>query len=255
MNHQKIYNQICLRAKNEFNSGIRIKKKITDPNFVYYEGHHITPHCIGGHGISTNWKHENIVPLTAREHFIVHWLLHLIYPENKSLMRAFHSMCKLRDNNQPRYTPSSRVIEYAKKLFIESISGDNSHMRKPEYSGENHPMKNPEISKKISEKLKGKYCGEKSATYGKVGWSAGKKRPELVDRMLGSKNLASKPVLQYDLEGNFIKEYTTGKEASDVLGIPRSGISYVCSGTPQKKGKGKSVIRKTCGGFIWKYKY
>jgi len=254
MNHQKIYNQICLRGKEEFKSGIRVKRKITNPNFIYYEGHHIIPRCIGGNGTSNNWKHDNIVPLTAREHVIAHWLLYLMYPNNKSLMRAFITMCSLKDINQHRYTPSSRIIEYSKKLFIELMSGDNSHMRKPEFSGENHPMKNPEISKKVSDKLKGKYCGEKSATYGKIGWSAGKKRPEMAYRMLGDKNPASKSVLQYDLDGNFVKEYKTAKEASDILGISKTGISLVCSGTPQKKSNSKSVVRKTCGGFIWKFK-
>ena len=143
MDYKRIYTQICERAKNEYITGFRMKYKPSFSGFTYYEGHHILPVCLGGTGRSDNWSHENIVPLTAREHFIAHWLLHLIYPTNKHLMRAFHTMCKLRDANQPRYTPSSRVIEYAKKIFIESISGDNNHIKKPEYSGENHPMKNP----------------------------------------------------------------------------------------------------------------
>lgn len=253
MNYQRIYNNLCEKAKYEFNLGLRVKTKLTYSGYTYYEGHHIIPVCIGGDGRSDNWKHTNIVPLTSREHFIAHWLLHLIYPENIKLMRAFHSMCKLKDYNQSRYTPSSRIIEYAKKLYIKSISGDNNHMKKPEYSGVNHPMKNPEIAKKTADKIRGRFTGINSPFYGKIGWSAGKKRPELVDRMLGDKNPASKSVIQYDLNGNFIQEYTTAKEASDKLGIARSGISVVCSGTPRIKN-GKSIIRKTCGGFIWKYK-
>jgi len=36
----------------------------------YYEQHHITPRSIGG-----NNSKENLVLLTAREHYVCHWLL------------------------------------------------------------------------------------------------------------------------------------------------------------------------------------
>jgi hypothetical protein len=54
----------------------------------------------------------------------------------------------------------------------------------------------------------------------------------------------SKPVLQFDKEGNFIAEYPSMREAQRVFGknIP---IDKVCNGLPK---------RKTAGGFIWKYK-
>jgi hypothetical protein len=54
----------------------------------------------------------------------------------------------------------------------------------------------------------------------------------------------SKPVLQYDLEGNFIKEWNSGKEAANILGIKSYGdISACCLGK-----------QKTAHGFIWIYK-
>jgi len=53
----------------------------------------------------------------------------------------------------------------------------------------------------------------------------------------------SKPINQYDLNGNFIKEWPSGKEASRVLKLQQSGINAVCN----NKGK-------THGGFIWKFK-
>jgi hypothetical protein len=53
-----------------------------------------------------------------------------------------------------------------------------------------------------------------------------------------------KPVLQYDLAGNFIKEWKSIKEASLHLKmLGRGHISDVASGK-----------RKTAGGFIWKFK-
>ena len=54
----------------------------------------------------------------------------------------------------------------------------------------------------------------------------------------------SKPILQYDLEVNFIREWKSAVEAAEVLGFKNSGtIRYCC--------RGKT---KTSHGFIWKYK-
>lgn len=109
MNYKKIYDQICERAKNQLENR-RFKKKSGE----YYEGHHIIPKCLGGAGWATQYNHENIVLLTAREHFLCHWLLHEMHPENYKLAKAFSMLCSVRDANQNRYVPSSRVIEYAK---------------------------------------------------------------------------------------------------------------------------------------------
>lgn len=52
-----------------------------------------------------------------------------------------------------------------------------------------------------------------------------------------------KPVLQYDINGNFIAEHPSVLEASKKCEIWRGGISTVLNGK-----------QKTAGGFIWKYK-
>ena len=57
----------------------------------------------------------------------------------------------------------------------------------------------------------------------------------------------SKPVLQYDLQGNFIKEYPSYREAQRQTSI--YAIDVVCRGDRQKQKK-----QKTAGGYIWKYK-
>ena len=56
--------------------------------FEYVEGHHIIPICMGG----PNNK-DNIVYLTAREHFVAHQLLSLIYPKIPGLIFAVELMC------------------------------------------------------------------------------------------------------------------------------------------------------------------
>lgn len=57
------------------------------------------------------------------------------------------------------------------------------------------------------------------------------------------KNKSNKAIIQYDLEGNFIKEWNNMKEPSDFYDINYDGISSCCLGK-----------QKTSGGFIWKYK-
>ena len=52
-----------------------------------------------------------------------------------------------------------------------------------------------------------------------------------------------KPVLQYDLNGNFIKEWLGASQIRDELGYNQSNITGVCNG-----------LRKTHKNYIWKYK-
>lgn len=52
-----------------------------------------------------------------------------------------------------------------------------------------------------------------------------------------------KSIIQYDLEGNFIKEWSSATEVKNVLRISNSDISSACKGRI-----------KTAGKFIWKYK-
>jgi hypothetical protein len=54
----------------------------------------------------------------------------------------------------------------------------------------------------------------------------------------------SKPVLQYDLDGNFIKEWINGKEAANILNIKSYGDISACCLNKQK----------TAHGFMWFYK-
>jgi len=70
MNWRKIHDQIINRAKNRLLEG-------------YSERHHITPKCMGG----TNDK-ENLVHLTAKEHFIIHKILVELYPNERGLVYA-----------------------------------------------------------------------------------------------------------------------------------------------------------------------
>lgn len=58
-----------------------------------------------------------------------------------------------------------------------------------------------------------------------------------------SKKARNKPILQYDKQGNFIKEWNSGAEASKKLNILLSHINECCHNK-----------RKSAYGFIWKFK-
>jgi hypothetical protein len=61
--------------------------------------------------------------------------------------------------------------------------------------------------------------------------------------MTGKLNISrSKKIHQLDMEGNFIKEYLSAKEASRQLNISHEAICYCARG-----------ITKSSGGFIWSY--
>ena len=85
----------------------------------YYEKHHIVPKSLNG-----NDSKDNIVKLTAREHFVCHWLLTKMLPDgvNKwKMMYAFNSFNRV-NKNQNRYVPNSKQYEIMKKLASEARS-------------------------------------------------------------------------------------------------------------------------------------
>ena len=89
----------------------------------YTEHHHIIPKSLGGSN-----KKDNLVSLTAREHFVCHLLLTKITEgENKKKMaRAFWLMAKGTGN---RYKPSSKLYEIARKSFVEAQKGHSNYLK------------------------------------------------------------------------------------------------------------------------------
>lgn len=108
--YTRIYNKIIERAKSR-----------PDPK-TYTERHHIIPRSLGG----SNAK-SNIAVLTAREHFICHWLL-----PKMTEGRARHSMSNaLRmmmakhpdGRHDERYIPNSKIYELVKKTANKASLG------------------------------------------------------------------------------------------------------------------------------------
>lgn len=129
MDYKNIYYKIVERAKQEDDNGHR--------QLGYYEKHHIQPKSLGG----TNNK-ANLVKLTAREHFLCHWLLVKMYNkgtiERDKMLYALWRM-KSKNNIHERYI-NSRAYE---ALRIE-YSGVISKITSIKQSGE----KNSQFGKK-----------------------------------------------------------------------------------------------------------
>lgn len=90
----------------------------------YTEKHHIIPKCLGG---SNN--EDNLVRLTAKEHFIVHMLLcKFTTGRNRHLVLvAFEGMCRLKSDKR-NYKITSRIA-----CILREQSKEHSHMKTEKY--------------------------------------------------------------------------------------------------------------------------
>lgn len=109
MNYIKIYYKIVDIAKGQN------RKKSSG----YFEKHHIIPKCLSG-----NNNKENLVLLTAKEHFICHHLLHKMYPENKSLFLAYHRMCNTKLDKRQKL--SAKQYEQLRVFISNFNKGENN---------------------------------------------------------------------------------------------------------------------------------
>jgi len=259
MDYRKIYDQIIERARYREIQG-------------YCETHHIIPSSVGGRDID-----ENKVKLTAREHFICHWILHTLFPKNDKLFMAFHMMCIVSSGNQKRYIPSSRIIEYSKIEQSNRMKGKPGYWKdkkREDVSGINHPtFKNPEIKKSISRKLKGHQVSEETrkkiseSNKGKSPWNSGKKTGPITDlhkskisksnigkakgemkqetrekirNIQLEKSSSAKKIVQKLQSGETVQFFNSIKEAREKTGCTRIIDSL----------KGRRLL---VNGFIWEY--
>ena len=98
MNYERIYNQLTEKRKVH---------KLTG----YTETHHIQPKSLGG----SNSK-DNLVELTAKEHFIAHLLLAKFKPCHQ-MMNAIMIMRCRSDGQYRNDIQNSRMYEWARKEF------------------------------------------------------------------------------------------------------------------------------------------
>lgn len=131
-----------------------------DQQGEYLEKHHIVPRCLGGGD-----DPSNLVFLTARAHFIAHWLLHKIYPEDIKVAQAFAVM--RHGSRFHKRTFTSHGFSAAKKAHSMETSYRMTH---------SNPMRSPAVVEKISKAKTGVALSsevKKKVSEAKLGVSTG----------------------------------------------------------------------------------
>ena len=155
--YTKWYFQIIDKAKSEN----RVKSKRNDSNYVYYENHHIIPRCMKGDN-----SERNLVLLTAREHFICHWLLckmildDILFKKLKFSLVTFQ-MCPVRGDRKLSsklysIAKERHNFEYCRLSYDEKFGIERSQEIKKLKSFQRTGMK---VSKEIVNKIVESRCG------------------------------------------------------------------------------------------------
>lgn len=111
----------------------------------YKETHHILPKSLGGENDQTN-----LIKLTARQHFIAHWMLWKIYRNHKMTL-AFWSMRMIKGDRDFKINSKTYQLLKEEHSLIQS-----EHMKL------NNPMKNLLTSDKIRKHRLGKSLSEET---------------------------------------------------------------------------------------------
>jgi len=224
MDYTRIYNQIIERAQNRKLDG-------------YVEKHHIFPKCIGGLDIK-----ENMIELTAREHFLCHMLLCEIYPKENKLKHALFLMAIGKQKvKEKTYVIGSRVYERLKTEYSKMLTGKpQTQETKNKKSKSMLDVWEGKTKEEMSEIGQKRWNTRKENGTDKITWGD-KISQSLKGRDTTQANQSrSKPILQFDTQNNFIQEWPSISEAERQIG-----------------GDIKSAIagrQKTAAGFIWKPK-
>lgn len=112
----------------------------------YYELHHIIPRSLGGSDDSTN-----LIALTARQHFVAHWILAKAY--GGAMSRAFYMMSNF---GKYGYT-NSTVYENARVEYSKLVSEQMKKRPPPKFTKEHREkLRLAKLGTKLSETTKQK---------------------------------------------------------------------------------------------------
>lgn len=199
MNYEKHYELLIFSRKD------RLLKE-----GEYYEKHHIKPRCLGGDD-----SKDNLVILTAREHYVAHWLLAKIHSDNWKIKMAFFQMSKMNNKNERVITSSQ--FERSKKYMSDAMK-----LRHQDSS-----YSNPGRGDKSRAKAKERMSGVGNPMRGK---------PE--------KNPTARPH-RVIFEDGTEKVYAYGKLGYEDIGMSRSSwIAAVAKGIPVPSYKVKKIIKE-----------
>lgn len=257
--------------KKHYDGLMEKAKKRTLPSDVYCERHHIVPKCLGGDNSKTN-----IVKLLPKEHYIAHMLLFNMYPNNNHLAYAFWMMSNGNKPTERMYRVGGKVYEEIRNKFVEIIIN-----REPTFKGKSHSEESKQKISNTKKGKPGTWIGKTHSEESKIKMSqsakgrklsietkqkmsefhTGKNKSEetkqkmrdnakgignnylLYLKKTGLPHARSKTILQFSLDGSFIKEWINAGEAARELNLSYKLISACANGDS-----------KTSQGFMWKYK-
>lgn len=226
MNYRRIHDEIINSARAR-----GWTKKESDG--VYVETHHIIPKSSGG----TN-DIDNLIVLSAREHYLIHWLLYKINPIQPNAF-AWHSMQMKGPGREARYT--SHSFKYAREAKSRSMVG---------------VKRDPSIGAKVGAAQRGKVISDEQRLNHSVLMTGRKLSKEHRDNigkgLLGgvrtdeqkarmSAAAPKTPVVRIDSNGVKV-HYNSVREAAELNSMSRPGISKCITGS-----------RKSYKGFTWMY--
>lgn len=232
MNYKLIYDQIIEKAKH---------RNLNE----YKEKHHIIPKCIGG--IDND---DNIVELTAKEHFLCHKLLVNIYPTNKKLKWALYNMCRFKKYSSSRDYELGRIklAQLKNKKIIQYDMGGNfiREWESSKQACETYNFNPINISSCLNNRGKSAHgfiwvFKDENKNIDLKKYRRKQHSPRSANK--SGKYGQTKPVIQYDTNHIEINHFSSIVEASKSTNVRADSISSCCRG-----------LQKTSGGFIWKYK-
>lgn len=205
MDYLKIYDNLINDAK------------VNPKSDEYKESHHIIPKCLGG-----NDSPENLVRLTARQHYLAHWLLYKIYGTS-SLVHAWYSMSRIGKGQGDR-TVNSHLFERCKKQrrkhLSEKYSGDGNN-----FYGKTHSEKTKQY---LSELHSGKVYKSDEQIKDWVESVAKKPKTKNHREKIGRKGLV---MLQHTITGEIVRVLQTDSRLNSTDWVNPRKI------TPEKKYK------------------
>jgi group I intron endonuclease len=165
---------------------------------------------------------------SKQKSFLVHKLVALIFLENPLNLPQINHKDENKENNKVEnleFCTARHNINYGTRS---ERAGKNISKAK---QGKHHTK---ETKQKMSETRK----GENNPMFGKKHTKETKQKISETRKGKGTK-----PILQYTLDGVFIRDWDSATTASKELNIFQTSITACC----------KEKL-KTCGGFIWRYK-